>query len=45
VRVLASSRSRGVAVIPTGKWSATLVAKDAAGNAATRELGLVAGRG
>jgi D-glucuronyl C5-epimerase C-terminus len=45
VRVLASSRARGVAAIPAGKWSATLVAKDAAGNAATRELGLVAGRG
>ena len=45
VRVLASTRARGVAAIPAGKWNATLVAKDAAGNAATRELGLVAGRG
>jgi hypothetical protein len=45
VRVLASARARGGAAIPAGKWSATLVAKDAAGNAATRELGLVAGRG
>jgi D-glucuronyl C5-epimerase C-terminus len=45
VRVLASARARGGAAIPAGKWSVTLVAKDAAGNAATRELGLVAGRG
>jgi hypothetical protein len=44
-RVLASSQSHGTAVIPSGRWSATLVAKDAAGNAATRELGLVAGHG
>jgi D-glucuronyl C5-epimerase C-terminus len=44
-RVLASSRARGAAAIPAGNWAATLVAKDAAGNAATRELGLVAARG
>jgi hypothetical protein len=43
--VIASSRARGTAAVPAGRWSATLVARDAAGNAATRELGLVAGRG
>jgi len=43
--VLASARARGAAAIPAGTWNATLVAKDAAGNAATRELGLVAGHG
>jgi D-glucuronyl C5-epimerase-like protein len=44
-RVITSTRVRGATAIPAGRWSATLVAKDAAGNAATRELGLVAGRG
>jgi hypothetical protein len=45
VRVIASARARSGAAIPAGQWNATLVAKDAAGNAATRELGRVAGRG
>ena len=43
--VLAFARARGTAVIPAGAWNATLIAMDAAGNAATHELGLVAGRG
>jgi D-glucuronyl C5-epimerase C-terminus len=44
-RVLASSQARGSAVIPAGQWSVTVVARDAAGHATTRELGLVSGRG
>lgn len=43
-KLLAPSRTQGSTAIPSGYWLVTVVARDAAGNRATRALGLVVGR-
>jgi hypothetical protein len=43
-RVIPLERTRGSARIPAGYWLVDVVARDAAGNAARSELGLVVGR-
>ncbi len=42
-RVIALTRTRGATAIPSGYWRVTAVARDTAGNATTKELGLVVG--
>jgi D-glucuronyl C5-epimerase C-terminus len=42
-RVIALEHTKGAATIPNGYWLVTAVARDAAGNGASRELGLVVG--
>ena len=44
-RYVRLSGVRGSASVPQGYWSVTVVARDAAGNTAERELGLVIGKG
>jgi hypothetical protein len=41
--VLTPSRAKGAATIPRGYWHVTAVARDAAGNRAERDVGLVVG--
>ncbi len=43
-RVIALTKTKGAAAIPSGYWLVTAVARDAAGNTARNELGLVVGR-
>ena len=43
-RYVAVEGPRGVAAVPKGYWSVTVVARDAAGNRAERLLGLVVGK-
>ena len=43
-KLLEPSRSRGAAAIPPGYWSVTVTARDAAGNVASKPVGLIVGR-
>jgi hypothetical protein len=43
-RYVAVEGARGVAAVPKGYWSVTVVARDAAGNRSERPLGLVVGK-
>jgi hypothetical protein len=43
-KTLTPSIAHGLAAVPRGYWSATVIARDAAGNDASQRLGLVIGR-